>query len=118
MYFKHFKCLLPRIGLEKAAKRAIEDINDSKILPGLKLSLDVAYGNCQSHSVIREFIKLAKHPSLFGVIGPACSETIDAISGISAAMNVPIVSYAAEGGSFANRISHPFVYRAIGDSRQ
>lgn len=106
------------LGLEKAAQRAILDINNSEMLPEIQLELNVANGNCQSHSVIREFIKFVKIPSMLGVIGPACSETVDSIGGISAAMKVPIVSYGAEGGSFADRSTYPFVYRTIGDSRQ
>lgn len=83
-----------------------------------KLTLVVAYGNCESQNIIREFIKLYRIPNLLGVIGPACTGTVDFISGISSAISVPIVTYAAEGGSFADRSTYPFVYRSIGESEQ
>lgn len=98
--------------------RAVEDINRSDMLPGIKLTPKLAYINCESYSVIQEYIDFVRDPLVMGVIGPPCSGTIDSISGISAAMNMPIVSYGAEGGSFGDRLTYPFVYRTIGDSRE
>lgn len=105
-------------GLENAAQRAISDINNSSMLGNLKLELEVKYSNCDLALVINDFIKLSYIPNLLGVIGPACSHTLHVLSPISSHIQLPIVSYSADGGSLSDRSLNPYMFRSIGDSQE
>lgn len=107
------------LGLQRAAEIAVQDINALGMLPGLQLTLEGGEGGgCDPFFVVKEFIEFSKVDNLMGVIGPACSESINPIVALSDALTIPIVSYAAEGGSFLDRSTYPYIYRTIGDSKQ
>ncbi|XP_034668041.1 retinal guanylyl cyclase 2-like isoform X2 [Drosophila subobscura] len=100
------------------AKQAASAINkDQTILPGYNLEILVNNGQCKSDMVMKSFIHYYSIPNMLGVLGPACSETVEPIAGISKHMNMMIMSYSAEGASFSNRQAYPYFYRTIGTNR-
>lgn len=71
--------------LEPAAQKAVEAVNaNSTILPNVKLRIRISDGQCRSDIVMKYFIHyfnlLTENPFL-GVLGPACSETVEPIAG-------------------------------------
>ena len=55
---------------------------------------------------------------LIGVLGPACSSTVEPIAGVSKHLGMTVISYSAEGVSFADRETYPYFFRTIGENRQ
>ncbi|XP_037902536.1 atrial natriuretic peptide receptor 2-like isoform X2 [Hermetia illucens] len=108
--------------LEPAAQKAVEAVNaNSTILPNVKLRIRISDGQCRSDIVMKYFIHyfnlLTENPFL-GVLGPACSETVEPIAGISKHVRMPVVSYSAEGATFTDRANYPYFFRTIGSNRQ
>ena len=50
--------------------------------------------------------------------GPACSDTVEPIAGVSRHYNVVVISYSAEGVLFSNRSQYPYFFRTIGENKQ
>lgn len=102
-----------------AAKRAENAINENKsILPDHQLKVMISDGNCKSDIVMKSFIYYYTTPNMLGVLGPACSETVEPIAGISKHLNMMIMSYSADGGSFVDRNSYPYFFRTIGSNSE
>lgn len=102
-----------------AAKRAANAINENKsILPDHQLKVMISDGNCKSDIVMKSFIYYYTTPNMLGVLGPACSETVEPIAGISKHLNMMIMSYSADGGSFVDRNSYPYFFRTIGSNSE
>ncbi|XP_017835096.2 LOW QUALITY PROTEIN: retinal guanylyl cyclase 2 [Drosophila busckii] len=101
-----------------AALQAVRAINNNAtILPNYKLTLKINDGECKSAMVMKAFIHYfyAEHDML-GVLGPACSETVEPIAGISKHMNMLVMSYSAEGASYVDRSAYPYFFRTIGSN--
>ncbi|XP_033248989.1 retinal guanylyl cyclase 2-like isoform X2 [Drosophila miranda] len=99
------------------AKHAASAINkDQTILPGYHLEILVNNGQCKSDMVMKSFIHYYSIPNMLGVLGPACSETVEPIAGISKHMNMMIMSYSAEGATLSNREAYPNFFRTIGSN--
>ncbi|XP_022222017.1 uncharacterized protein LOC111073816 isoform X2 [Drosophila obscura] len=99
------------------AKQAASAINkDQTILPGYHLEILVNDGQCKSDMVMKSFIHYYNVPNMLGVLGPACSETVEPIAGISKHMNMMIMSYSAEGATFSNHKAYPYFFRTIGSN--
>lgn len=86
------------------AQEAIE--KNSTILPDYQLEILAADGQCKADLELKTFIDyiVEKHyEHLVGVLGPACSDTLEALAGVSKHYNTLVVSYSAEGATFSDR---------------
>ncbi|KAM7353626.1 uncharacterized protein ACRADG_005612 isoform 2-T3 [Cochliomyia hominivorax] len=102
-----------------AVKRAVQAVNrNNTILKNYNLNVIENDGECKADVVMKSFIHLFNVPKLLGVVGPACSETVEPIAGISRHTNMAVISYSAEGASFLDRQAYPFFFRTIGSNRQ
>lgn len=75
-------------------------------------------GQCKADVVMKAFIHYFNTPRMLGVLGPACSDTVEPIAGISKHTNMAVISYSAEGASFVDRQTYPYFFRTIGSNRQ
>ncbi|XP_032691676.1 uncharacterized protein LOC116854152 isoform X2 [Odontomachus brunneus] len=99
------------------AKYAI-NINNT-LLRDYFLSLLASDGQCKSDMVMKSFIDYIVHnyyEKLVGVLGPACSETVEPLVGVSKHYKTMIISYSAEGSSF-DRHKYPHFFRTIGENK-
>uniref|UniRef100_A0A2M4A4W5 receptor protein-tyrosine kinase n=1 Tax=Anopheles triannulatus TaxID=58253 RepID=A0A2M4A4W5_9DIPT len=107
-------------GIIPAAQAAQNDINYNRtILSNYDLVVNVRDGMCKPDEVLKQFINyyLQRTP-LVGVLGPACSETIEPIAGISKHFRMAVISYSAEGASLTDRETYPYFFRTIGENQQ
>lgn len=105
-----------------AAKMAKEVINDNNtLLRDYNFTLLASDGQCKSDMVMKSFIDYIMHNyyhKLVGVLGPACSETVEPLVGVSKHYRTVIISYSAEGSSFDDRSKYPYFFRTIGENKQ
>ncbi|EFN73169.1 Insulin-like peptide receptor [Camponotus floridanus] len=106
-----------------AAKMAKEVINvNNTLLRDYNLTLMANNGQCKSDMVMKSFINYIVQPDyyqkLVGVLGPACSETVEPLVGVSKHYKTVIISYSAEGSSFDDRSKYPYFFRTIGENKQ
>lgn len=105
-----------------AAKMAKESINvNNTLLRDYNLTLLASDGQCKSDMVMKSFIDYIVHnyyEKLVGVLGPACSETVEPLVGVSKHYKTVIISYSAEGSSFNDRSRYPYFFRTIGENKQ
>lgn len=105
-----------------AARMAKEAINDNNtLLRDYNLTLLANDGQCKSDMVMKSFIDYLIHnyyQKLVGVLGPACSETVEPLVGVSKHYKTVIISYSAEGSSFDDRSKYPYFFRTIGENKQ
>lgn len=105
-----------------AAKMAKQAINDNNtLLRDYNLTLLASDGQCKSDMVMKSFIDYIIHnyyQKLVGVLGPACSETVEPLVGVSKHYKTVIISYSAEGSSFDDRSKYPYFFRTIGENKQ
>lgn len=96
-------------------------INKNKtILPDYNLKLLVQDGQCKADNVMKRFIDFiveGYYPQLVGVLGPACSETVEPLAGVSRHYHIMVISYSAEGASFSDRSKYPYFFRTIGENK-
>jgi len=116
MFFKdrgHFN-------IAEAAEKAVKAINaNTTILPDYTLILwKNDDGNCESDTVMKAFIHYYNKSNVLGVLGPACSETVESIAGLSKTLKMMTISYSADGGSFVDRNIYPYLFRTIGSKSQ
>lgn len=107
-------------GIGHASLLAVKAINNNpNILKGINLDLKIHDGQCSPNIVLKTFINYYMTKDLMvGVLGPACSETVEPIAGISKHFRMAVISYSAEGASFADRNTYPYFFRTIGENRQ
>ncbi|XP_011298958.1 uncharacterized protein [Fopius arisanus] len=105
-----------------AAKMAKEAINNnSTILRDYNMVLLANDGQCTSDRVMKSFIDYIFHnyyEKLVGVLGPACTETVEPLVGVSKHYRTVIISYGADGSSFDDRSKYPYFFRTIGENKQ
>ncbi|XP_033208855.1 uncharacterized protein LOC117167784 isoform X3 [Belonocnema kinseyi] len=105
-----------------SARMAREAINSNKsVLRDYNLELRAGDGQCKSDMVMKTYIDYIIHniyEKLIGIVGPACSETVEPLIGVSKHYKSVIVSYGAEGSSFSDRSRYPYFFRTIGENRQ
>ena len=105
-----------------AAKMAKEAINaNNTVLRDFEVTLLASDGQCKSDMVLKSFIDYIAHnyyEKLVGVLGPACSETVEPLVGVSRHYKTVIISYSAEGSSFNDRSRYPYFFRTIGENKQ
>lgn len=91
--------------------------NEEVMSPGYSIEIQERNGGCQADQVLRNVIEYFNVGKIFGILGPACSETIQPIAGISRYLNIPIISYAAEAPDF-DQDMYPYFFRTVGSNRQ
>ncbi|EFA03677.1 hypothetical protein TcasGA2_TC013779 [Tribolium castaneum] len=108
-------------GIVHGAKLAQDIINaDPSILPNYDLKLLVENGRCRPDSVTKIFIQYVTeyhYNRLLGVLGPACSDTVEPVTHVSKHYRTLVVSYSAEGTSFSDRNKYPYFFRTIGENK-
>ncbi|XP_014251648.1 receptor-type guanylate cyclase gcy-19-like [Cimex lectularius] len=109
-------------GIVVGATMAIKAINNNtRVLQDYKLELLLDNGECKADIVMRTFINYIfnnNYPQLVGILGPACSDTVEPLAGIAKHFHTLIISYSAEGSSFSDREKYPYFYRTIGENKQ
>lgn len=109
-------------GIVLAARMAQDAINNnSTILADYNLKLLVNDGKCRADMVMKAFIDYIfnnEYQNLIGVLGPACSETVEPLAGVSQHYSTIVMSYSAEGSSFSDRSKYPYFFRTIGENKQ
>lgn len=109
-------------GIVLAARMAQDAINNnSTILADYNLKLLVNDGKCRADMVMKAFIDYIfnnEYQNLIGVLGPACSETVEPLAGVSKHYSTIVMSYSAEGSSFSDRSKYPYFFRTIGENKQ
>ena len=108
------------------------------ILPDHQLSLDINDGQCEADVVMKRFIDIiktndaSKFRSTVGMLGewivtsmtsrcagPACSDTVEPIAGVSKHFRTVVISYSAEGTiSNSNSKEYPYFFRTIAENKQ
>ncbi|KAK9870582.1 hypothetical protein WA026_008145 [Henosepilachna vigintioctopunctata] len=107
-------------GIAIAAKMAESAINAAGILSDYKLEVFISDGQCTSDLVMKMFIDYVvnkQFESMIGVLGPACSDTVEPLARVSKHYQTMIISYSAEGSSFSDREKYPYFFRTIGENR-
>lgn len=109
------------MGIALGAIKAKNAINKMNILPYYKLNIIVTDGKCSPDIVMKNFIDFIVtteyYAKLVGVLGPACSETVEPIAGVSKHYHIMVISYSAEGASFSDRKNYPYFFRTIGENQ-
>lgn len=104
-----------------AAKMASTAINkNNSVLPDYNLDLLAHDGQCQSDMVMKSFIEYVLHSynTLIGILGPACSDTVEPLIGVAKQYHTMMISYSAEGSNFNDRKKYPHFFRTIGENTQ
>ncbi|XP_039951750.1 uncharacterized protein LOC120768986 [Bactrocera tryoni] len=104
--------------LEKTVRQAVKAVNHSGLLKNYNIDAKTHDGQCKADEVMKIFIHYFSEPRVLGVLGPACSETVEPIAGISKHTNMAVISYSAEGATFTDRRAYPYFFRTIGSNRQ
>ena len=120
---------------------AVKDVNSNPhILPNYNLDLSVFDGQCEADVVMKRFIDIIKtkdasrFQSTVGMLGniifvcvrnfqflkgPACSDTVAPIAGVSKHFRTVVISYSAEGSiSKENMKDYPYFFRTISENKQ
>ncbi|KAL1491180.1 hypothetical protein ABEB36_011819 [Hypothenemus hampei] len=108
--------------IARGSKLAINAINGNRtILGNYKLNLLLTDGQCRADNVMKKFIDFIVdqnyYRNLVGVLGPACSDTVEPLAGVSKHYRIMVISYSAEGSSFSNRDKYPYFFRTIGENK-
>uniref|UniRef100_A0A1B6EJJ0 Gamma-aminobutyric acid type B receptor subunit 2 n=1 Tax=Cuerna arida TaxID=1464854 RepID=A0A1B6EJJ0_9HEMI len=105
-----------------ASRLAQDAVNNNKsILRGYRLVLQADDGRCEADAVLKVFIDLILdeyYKNLVGILGPACSNALEPLAGVSNHYNTIVISYSAEGSSFSDRNKYPYFFRTIGENNQ
>ncbi|XP_022900900.2 uncharacterized protein [Onthophagus taurus] len=107
--------------IANSAKLAVEHIKKLKILNNYDLKFLNMDGECNAEKVMRSFIKYVdgdNTDNIVGVVGPACSDTVEPLAGVSNNFKMLIISYSAEGASFSDREKYPYFFRTIGSNSE
>ena len=110
-------------GIARSAIMAKEVINkNATILPDYNLNILLSDGQCRADKVMKAFIDYVVdenyYEKLVGVLGPACSDTVEPLAGVSKFYRTIIMSYSAEGASFSDRRQYPYFFRTIGENTE
>uniref|UniRef100_A0A224XI24 Gamma-aminobutyric acid type B receptor subunit 2 n=1 Tax=Panstrongylus lignarius TaxID=156445 RepID=A0A224XI24_9HEMI len=119
--------IFPMSGLHAAggavtgAIMAVNAVNRYNVIKHYTLDMKLDNGQCKADLVMKTFVEymlFGQHHSLVGVLGPACSDTIEPLVGIAKHFKTVVISYSAEGSSFSDRKKYPYFFRTIGENKQ
>ncbi|XP_068222670.1 uncharacterized protein [Palaemon carinicauda] len=107
-----------------AFSMAVKAVNDNDtILADYKIDQITLNGACEPAMVMRQFIEIIQtsssegfYNSMIGFVGPACSDTVEPVAGVSKYFNMPIISYGAEGAIFSDE-DYPYFFRTIPENK-
>lgn len=116
----------------KGATSARDAINNSTILEDFELKLQIHDGQCRADRVMKAYITYVTttgmdvdsspdaltYKNMIGILGPACSDTVEPLIGISKHFETIVISYSAEGSGLSDRTKYPYFFRTIGDNKQ
>ncbi|GIY31660.1 insulin-like peptide receptor [Caerostris extrusa] len=110
-------------GVITAAEMAAEAINDNDtVLSNYSLTILAQDGHCAADEVMKSFINYVTNSTTYetmvGILGPACSDTVEPIAGVAKHFNTIILSYSAEGALFSNRDKYAYFFRTIPENNQ
>lgn len=104
-------------GVLTAARMAMDAINRTPhVLGDFRLVILEQDGQCAQDVVMKSYIGYVNnstYKSLIGILGPACTETLEPIVGVAQHYNTVIISYSAEGALFSKREKYPYFFRTI-----
>ncbi|TRY61846.1 hypothetical protein TCAL_10559 [Tigriopus californicus] len=106
------------------ALKAQKDVNsNSTILANYDLQLIIYDGQCTADVVMKRFIDIITHhefkSKIVGILGPACSDTIQPIAGVSKHFRSVVITYSAEGSiKDAGESQYPYFFRTIAENKQ
>ncbi|KAK3874047.1 hypothetical protein Pcinc_020983 [Petrolisthes cinctipes] len=111
--------------LVNATRFAYQRINQNEeILQDYKLEVIFLNGGCQRETVLTAFMhhvrkdsSLNEFEQMIGILGPACSDTVEPIAGVAATFNTVVMSYSAEGAIFNNYTKYPYFFRTIPENQ-
>ncbi|XP_069698476.1 uncharacterized protein [Periplaneta americana] len=109
-------------GIVRAAEMALESVNaNDSVLRDYNLKMKVNNGECKAEAVMKTFIYYVLfnvYKKLVGILGPACSDTVEPLAGVTKHFRTVVISYSAEGSSFSDRNKYPYFFRTIGENTQ
>ncbi|PNF24218.1 hypothetical protein B7P43_G15826 [Cryptotermes secundus] len=109
-------------GIVRAAEMALEAVNaNDTILRDYNLKMKVNNGECKAEAVMNTFIYyvlFSVYKKLVGILGPACSDTVEPLAGVTKHFRTVVISYSAEGSTFSDRSKYPYFFRTIGENTQ
>ncbi|XP_033330257.2 uncharacterized protein LOC117222594 [Megalopta genalis] len=91
------------------------------VLANYNMSVMAKNGQCKSDVVLKSFVDFVitkEFDKMIGVLGPACSETVEPLVGVSKHYHKVVISYSAEGSTFNDRTKYPYFFRTIGENKQ
>lgn len=111
--------------LVNAAELAYKNVNkNDKVLHDFKIVVLNQNGGCKSEDVLTAFIRYIRKDSshltfeqMIGVLGPACSETVEPLAGVAKTFNTVVLSYSAEGAIFSDHEKYPHFFRTIPENK-
>lgn len=108
-------------GVADAAQMAVDAINkNDTVLRDIKLVLQKHDGQCNTDTVMNKFIESVlvhtEYKKLIGILGPACSDTVEPLIGACKYFRTVAISYSAEGSVFSDRSKYPYFFRTIGEN--
>lgn len=110
--------LLPVVDL------ALHHVNaNNSILDKYELDLVVVDGQCTADVVMKRFIDIITnwdYKSFVGILGPACSDTVEPIAGVSKHFRTVVITYSAEGSisTDGKESNYPYFFRTIAENKQ
>lgn len=109
-------------GIVRAAEMALDAVNaNDSVLRDYNLKMKVNNGECRAEAVMTTFIYYVLfnvYKKLVGILGPACSDTVEPLAGVTKHFRTVVISYSAEGSSFSDRSKYPYFFRTIGENTQ
>nr|XP_045615701.1 uncharacterized protein LOC123768923 isoform X1 [Procambarus clarkii]XP_045615702.1 uncharacterized protein LOC123768923 isoform X1 [Procambarus clarkii]XP_045615703.1 uncharacterized protein LOC123768923 isoform X1 [Procambarus clarkii]XP_045615704.1 uncharacterized protein LOC123768923 isoform X1 [Procambarus clarkii] len=111
--------------LVNAAELAYNNVNkNDKVLHDFEIDVLNQNGGCKSEDVLTAFIRYVRKDSshltfeqMIGVLGPACSETVEPLAGVAKTFNTVVLSYSAEGAIFSDHEKYPHFFRTIPENK-
>ncbi|XP_054721355.1 atrial natriuretic peptide receptor 2-like [Uloborus diversus] len=109
-------------GVLTAARLAADAVNNNKtLLVNYNLKILERDGHCSADQVMNSFIQYVTNDTyrtMVGILGPACSDTVEPIAGVAKHFKTLIISYSAEGAFFDDRDKYPYFFRTIPENNQ
>ncbi|EEB11146.1 tyrosine protein kinase, putative [Pediculus humanus corporis] len=110
-------------GVADAAEMAVDAINrNTSILRDITLVIQKHDGQCNTDVVMNKFIETVleknEYQKLIGILGPACSDTVESLIGACKYFRTVAISYSAEGTIFSDRSKYPYFFRTIGENQE
>ncbi|XP_046995878.1 uncharacterized protein LOC124607652 [Schistocerca americana] len=109
-------------GIVRAVQLAFVAINrNESVLRDYVLQPLLNDGQCAADKVMKifiDYILYGSYNTLAGILGPACSDTVEPLAGVTKYYKTVVISYSAEGSSFSDRTKYPYFFRTIGDNQQ